>query len=277
MGLPAGHLRSVLEGGFEAGDAARLYRLCLAALWFFYPFGFPFVAFGLLPPQFSWTGSLVLSLYALTALASEFRPKLAARPLLTFALLSVVLFAVEYVGVTTGFPFGRYSYTDVLGGRVAGVPLAMAFAWYVTVVSTWRIAGHLTGGPGGRRAVSVALLSAVLTVVLDLALEPMASMVTRYWVWEGDVVPPANYAAWFAFSFAAAWLLEKSSGQPREHPGLYLNGLMLFLMQWSLFVVTDLAGGHVVPVLVSGAGLIAVGFAFRRRLSPETWTESARP
>jgi uncharacterized membrane protein len=267
MARVVGHIRPVLEGGFADRNAAQAYRLSLRALWFFFPFGIPFVAFGMLPSQFSWTGSLVIGLYALTMLGSELRARSPVRPLLAFALLSAALFAVEYIGVTTGVPFGRYAYTDVLGGLVAGVPVAMALAWYVTVVSTWRIAQRLAERPAGRSAVRVALLSGALTVILDVALEPMASMITRYWVWEGGGVPTVNYLAWFAFSVAATWLLEKSSGQPEEHPGLYLNGLMVYLMQWVLFALAGAVGGQVQPVAVSAAGLVALGLMFRRRLA----------
>jgi putative membrane protein len=265
----------MLEGGFADRNAAQVYRLSLRALWFFFPFGIPFVAFGMLPPQFSWTGSLVIGLYALTTLASELRARSPVGPFLAFALLSAALFAVEYIGVTTGVPFGTYAYTGVLGGLVAGVPVAMALAWYVTVVSTWRIAQRLADGPAGRNAVRVALLSGALTVILDVALEPMAAMITRYWVWEGDRVPTANYVAWFAFSFAATWLLEKSSGRPQEHPGLYLNGLMVYLMQWVLFALADTVGGQVKPAVVSAAGLLALALLFRRRLAVEPVTKGA--
>ena len=273
MARMVGHIRPVLEGGFTDRNAAQVYRLSLRALWFFFPFGIPFVAFGLLPSRFSWTGSLVIGLYALTTLGSELRARSPARPFIAFALLSAALFAVEYIGVTTGVPFGRYAYTDVLGGLVAGVPVAMALAWYVTVVSTWRIAQRLAERPAGRSAVGVALLSGALTVILDVALEPMAAMITRYWVWEGDRVPTANYASWFAFSFAATWLLEKSSGQPQEHPGLYLNGLMVYLMQWVLFALTAAVGGQVQPAVVSAAGLLAFALIFRRQLAIEPGTK----
>jgi uncharacterized membrane protein len=268
MARPVRHLRSVLEGGFSDSSAARVYRFSLRALWFFFPFGIAFVAFGLLPPGYSWTGSIVIGLYALTALGSELRARSPVRALVTCAALSSALFAVEYIGVTTGVPFGPYTYTDALGGLVAGVPIAMALAWYVTIVSTWRIAQRFADRPAGRNAVHVALVSGVLTVILDVALEPMAATITRYWVWEGGAVPPANYVAWFAFAFAATWLLETISGQPREHAGLYLNALMLFLMQWVLFALTDIAGGCAVPAALSAAGLFALGLVFHRRLAP---------
>jgi putative membrane protein len=284
MALLAGNFRSTIEGGFADRRVLGLYRASLAAVWFFYPFGIPFVAFGLLPPRFSWTGSIVIGLYALAALSSELRshgapasdpralaapgpaPRALATPVITFAVLAAALFTVEFVGVTTGVPFGHYVYTDVLGWRVAGVPVAMALAWYVTVVCTWRIAQRLVDGPAGRSRIRVALLSGVLTVILDVALEPMAAMVTRYWVWEGDAVPLENFAAWFAISFAAAWVLEGASGRREEHPGLYLNALMLFLMQWFLFALTAVAGGYAMPAAASAAGLAAVAVLFRTRL-----------
>src|SRR5205823_14547336 len=42
------------------------------------------------------------------------------------AAAGAVGFAAEVVGVATGRPFGRYSYSDRLGPRVAGVPLLAA-------------------------------------------------------------------------------------------------------------------------------------------------------
>ena len=57
MARLVGHVRSILEGGFADRNAARVHRLSLLALWFFFPFGILFVALGLLPLRFSWTAS----------------------------------------------------------------------------------------------------------------------------------------------------------------------------------------------------------------------------
>src|SRR3954454_20835073 len=38
-------------------------------------------------------------------------------------------FAVEAVGVATGFPFGVYDYSGELGPRLLGVPLIIPLAW----------------------------------------------------------------------------------------------------------------------------------------------------
>lgn len=45
------------------------------------------------------------------------------------AIVGVMTFTVEWIGITTGFPFGAYDYYPTLGFLVAGVPLTIAFAW----------------------------------------------------------------------------------------------------------------------------------------------------
>ena len=53
-------------------------------------------------------------------------------PRVTAVLAAVTVaggFAVETLGVHSGFPFGSYRYTGGLGPSVFGVPLVVAFAW----------------------------------------------------------------------------------------------------------------------------------------------------
>ena len=46
-------------------------------------------------------------------------------------------FAVEAVGVATGFPFGTYDYSGQLGPRVLGVPLIIPLAWTWMAWPAW--------------------------------------------------------------------------------------------------------------------------------------------
>lgn len=249
----------LLGRGLRPGPVRTLYLGLIAFLLFLFPFGLVFIAGRVLPAQFSWTASIIIVLTAIATLLSQFRYESPARALGTFLVLAGILFLVEFAGMTTGFPFGRYVYTDALGGLVAGVPVAMAFAWYGTVVNSWHIARRITAS-GTRVSVWViAGVGGLLTVLLDLALEPMAALVTRYWVWEGDRVPLQNYAAWFVIAFLATFTLE--SRRDRSRPvcdGAFLSSLLLYLMQWVLFFLTGLAAGYVVPVVLSLAGLLAL-------------------
>ena len=48
---------------------------------------------------------------------------------------------IEYIGETSGLPFGRYAYTEVLQPQIAGVvPLPITFAWLMVVTGAWQLA-----------------------------------------------------------------------------------------------------------------------------------------
>src|SRR5689334_16851026 len=57
------------------------------------------------------------------------------------ALAGATGFAAELLGVATGVPFGRYSYSERLGPRVAGVPVLAAAAWAAMARPAWVAAG----------------------------------------------------------------------------------------------------------------------------------------
>ncbi|MFU8849889.1 carotenoid biosynthesis protein [Micromonospora sp. SL1-18] len=54
-------------------------------------------------------------------------------------------FAVEALGVATGFPFGSYDYSGELGPKLAGVPLIIPLAWTWMAWPAWLTAVRLTG------------------------------------------------------------------------------------------------------------------------------------
>ena len=73
----------------------------------------------------------VASVY--TAATSMFLHGLAvygARYSFTLLVITVLFgFWIEQLGVTTGWPFGDYVYSDTLGPKVLDVPLVVPFAW----------------------------------------------------------------------------------------------------------------------------------------------------
>ncbi|WP_328344351.1 carotenoid biosynthesis protein [Micromonospora sp. NBC_00421] len=58
-------------------------------------------------------------------------------------------FAIEALGVATGFPFGSYDYSGELGPKLAGVPLIIPLAWTWMAWPAWLAAVRLTT-PTGR-------------------------------------------------------------------------------------------------------------------------------
>jgi bisanhydrobacterioruberin hydratase len=203
--------------------------------------------------------SFIIVLNALVTLLSESRSMSLAKAAGIFLGLASILFLVEYAGITTGSPFGAYVYTDALGFRVAGVPIAISFAWYATVVTTWRIARFFADRSPS--ALLVPLTAGLLTVAIDVALEPMASGITGYWHWRTATIPLQNYAAWFAFTFLAALLLQRVGPEPREQTkGHAINAFVLAGMQWVLFMSTDILHGYYAGALLS-AGILALAVA----------------
>ncbi|MGW4502206.1 carotenoid biosynthesis protein [Micromonospora sp. NPDC004336] len=68
------------------------------------------------------------------------------------ALVAVAMvggFAIEALGVATGFPFGSYDYSGELGPKLAGVPLIIPLAWTWMAWPAWLAATRLTGGAAG--------------------------------------------------------------------------------------------------------------------------------
>ncbi|HEU4324415.1 MAG TPA: carotenoid biosynthesis protein [Roseiflexaceae bacterium] len=201
-------------------------------------------------------------------------------------LIGALAFAVEYLGATTGFPFGSYHYTTVLQPQILGtVPLAICAAWLMVVPAAWEIARRLLPG----RLAPALLATASLVLLLDLQIETVAALINGYWIWDGSGpyygVPTANFVAWWVVGLLMGALLVGLTGAGRQAPqpapdaalaGQSLPGLALFLIARSIpiliyllstamFVAINLARGYLVAglvgalVLAAAAALIARG------------------
>ncbi|MCF7805408.1 MAG: carotenoid biosynthesis protein [Candidatus Marinimicrobia bacterium] len=103
-------------------------------------------------------------------------------------------FLLEWIGVKTGVVFGEYHYGTVLQPQVAGVPVAIGFAWLTVMLSSTAVVGRLRSG---MRGWGLVIGGALFMVTFDVILE-LAAMKLGYWEWEGVLVPIRNYVAWFA-------------------------------------------------------------------------------
>jgi putative membrane protein len=245
-----------LSEGAPTRSIAQVILWASGAAVVLFPFSLVFIAGGLLPPSFGWTATVSIFLYAAVVAASELRFSSLRSVAGTAMLIGVIFFAIEWIGVNTGLPFGRYVYTDVLTPLVAGVPVAIAAAWYSTLVSTWRIGSWLAGGGRGAR-LRTALYAGVLTLALDLALEPFASFVNGYWLWVDGTVPLQNTISWFVLATAGAWILAGRTPVNEARRLLHLPAaLLVYSLQVVLFSVTGLASGHLAG---AGAALLIAG------------------
>jgi putative membrane protein len=124
------------------------------------------------------------------------------------AIAVMVSFTLEAIGVATGWIFGNYYYSDSLGPKLLGVPLATQAA-YVSMcyasLNTARVILGVFGTPKGWGNIGVAFSSTFIMVNWDVALDPYQSTVFGHWVWpDGGAyfgVPMHNYAGWFGTVF----------------------------------------------------------------------------
>lgn len=151
------------------------------------------------------------------------------RGILAFATLSLAIgSAMEILSLRTGFPFGHYFFTGVMGPKILDLPLLLAMAYVGVGYVSWVVAEALLGTSGPlavRLLITPALASCVMTA-WDLAMDPVWANIDRAWVWrDGGAwfgVPLSNYFGWLlttwmiyqAFAMLLAWR-GRSSAQPQ--------------------------------------------------------------
>jgi len=172
-------------------------------------------------------------------------------------------FAVEALGVATGFPFGEYDYSGDLGPRLAGVPLVVPLAWTWMAWPAWLAAVRLTRSRTGR-----VVLAAVGLAAWDLFLDPQM-VAEGYWTWADPHpalpgvpgVPAGNYLGWLGVALAMTVLVRTAAREavPDDAPmyALYLWTYAGSVVAHAVFL--DLPGSAAWGAL--GMGVLAVPLA----------------
>ncbi len=150
------------------------------------------VAFALkIHPEFSRLTPLNLVISA--AFALYFHQNWSSRMYFFAAACAVFGFTIEMIGVNTGLIFGHYTYDFALGVEIFNTPLSISVNWLLTTYCAATTVFYFL--PQNNRWLN-ALIAAVLMVILDVLIEPVA-MKTGMWSWENDIVPLKNYIGWF--------------------------------------------------------------------------------
>ena len=132
------------------------------------------------------------------------------RDILVFTVIcTVVGNLVENIGVTTGFPFGRYYFVELMGPKLFHVPVLLGLAYIGMAYVSWMLARLIVGHPyapvSGIRVAALPLVASFVMVAWDLAEDPVWSTVLHGWVWlDGGPwfgVPISNYLGWYGTVF----------------------------------------------------------------------------
>lgn len=158
-----------------------------------FPVGF-IIMFSDIGSGYLWTTTIFLGLEALITLIILSKLADLLSVVITTAVILMASWFIEYWGVNTGIPFGIYSYTHVLSPLIGGVPLAITFAWFTVTANSILAARYLLKGSS---EVSAIIIASIFVLATDILLEPFASFINNFWVWQSSAIPLQNFASWF--------------------------------------------------------------------------------
>jgi uncharacterized membrane protein len=126
-----------------------------------------------------------------------------------FFLTFVISWSYETSSILTGFPFGHYRYTDVLGPKLWLVPLLIMPAYFSVGYIAWTLAHTLLDRFDDRLSnadvVLVPVVASFVMVMWDLCMDPASSTITGAWIWRDGGgyfgVPLVNFLGWYLCVF----------------------------------------------------------------------------
>jgi putative membrane protein len=230
---------------------------------------------------------LLIGVYAAVPVATDAFPRVLASPLNTpIAIVVPMLFALvhgqrrygwsgilaflvlclgisnimENVGVLTGFPFGPYHYSDVLGPKLFKVPLLIGPAYFGVGYVSWTLATVLLGTDRRRTNVATFAVPIVATFIMvgwDVCLDPGSSTIAQIWIWEKGGgyfgVPLTNFLGWIltVFLFLQAFALYRT-WRPEPFapplPKVYWYQAAIFFAVMAIDFPAGYLGGQSVPI-----------------------------
>jgi putative membrane protein len=230
---------------------------------------------GLLPailafnPYLVLTGVLVMRLPLVAGLLPLIRRKGA----LALAGLTAYAYGIEWVGATTGIPYGEFHYEIPLGPMVFDtIPVGLPVFFLPLVLNSYLLCLLLLGDRARSAFVRLpAVIAAVLAV--DLVLDP-AAVALGFWDYGGGVyygVPLSNYAGWVLSATVATVLVDAAFeydtliARVRSCPFM-LDDLVSFVVLWG---AVNAFYGAWIPVAV--ATLFAAGLLQLDRFDFAVW------
>ena len=201
------------------------------------------VWFGLLPGVVSeWIDGLVSTVLLVAFALIHGAERYGWSCILVFVIICLLVSnASENLSILTGYPFGRYYYTDVLGPKLFLVPVLIGGAYTGAGYLSWTIAHVLLDriDPSNRSAIwALPVVGAVLMVSWDLSLDPSASTIGKAWIWiDGGAffgVPVQNFIGWYltVFIFLAlfSWYQSKRPVGERQSRHFWAQAIIMYFL-----------------------------------------------
>jgi uncharacterized membrane protein len=223
--------------------------------------------------QWMWLDAMLIVLGAATTLIGQTRRLPLQNVLAAAGICALTGGLVQYVGANTGVPFGVFTYTE----HAAWIPWLMPLVWVVLILNG-RGVSRLIFRPWRKTrlyGLRVIGLTCVLALAFALGMQPYASKVNGYWLWQANQTrwswfgtPWICFFAWvltalLILAFCTPFLINKKPGKspPFYHPlfvwltvnlvfasglseGRMRNGIMAVLAMSALVFSASMAGAR---------------------------------
>jgi putative membrane protein len=202
-----------------------------------------------LSPQVWWVSALAILLFSAPVFVGAIRWLGRWHGIVLLVGLGVYAFVLESLAVATGFPYGHFGYSDVLGPPLLDLaPPTVLVAWTPLIL----------GCVAATRKVWQAV---ALLVAVDLVLDP-AAVHLGFWSWDEPGiyygVPPVNFLGWVLSGCIAVLALRRL---PRPLPGILRRNLWLVVVFWT---AVNAWSGQWIPVVVGIGIAVLVGRDYGR-------------
>jgi uncharacterized membrane protein len=194
-----------------------------------------------------WPDGLLLVLTAAALIASVTRELPGQNVIQAAVIIGCGGGAAHTLGALTGIPFGSFTYGEAIGQKLFHpLPWTVPLMWISAILASRGVARLLLRPwrktPNyGYRVIGVTTL---LVLLLDAGLEPFATLVKHYWVWDSRLVGPkwctapwVNFLGWavttlLILAFATPSFINKA---PRPRPPPEYSSLVVWLLLNLLF------------------------------------------
>lgn len=182
------------------------------------------------------------------------------------ALVVATSIGFESLGLATGFPYGSWSYSSVLGPTLLGVPFLVPLAWLMMAWPSWLLGARLATPvrPERRRAARIAWAAGIFAA-WDVVLDPQM-VDAGYWTWEHptpglpgiDTVPLTNLLGWLLAGAVLMALLDLLVERTATSPAIGDGAPFLALGWMTLGGALAHAGWLDLPGSAAWGALLAV-------------------
>ncbi|MFB6087300.1 MAG: bisanhydrobacterioruberin hydratase [Haloarculaceae archaeon] len=219
---------------------------------------------GWLPDPLAFNPWLVLAgvLVMRAPLVAGVAPLVGRRAAAGIAGLCAYAYAVEFVGVRTGWPYGEFRYAVDLGPTVGGIPVALPVFFLPLVLNGYLLCLLLLDDRAASAAIRLPAVVAAV-VLMDLVLDPGA-VALGFWLYaRGGFygVPLSNFLGWVGSATLTVVVLDRVLDRAAllarlDRCEFALDDLVSFVLLWG---GVNAWFGNAVPVALAalfGLGLV---------------------